>query len=64
MLQPIVGLVLDAHWAGEVVNGTRVYPLAAWQWGFATMLGWGLLALVLLAVAEETRCKPYEARSR
>jgi MFS family permease len=23
LLQPIVGLVLDAHWSGEVVNGTR-----------------------------------------
>ena len=46
-----------------MANGARLYPLAAYQWGFSLMLAWGLAALVLLAIARETRCQPFATRS-
>lgn len=58
LMQPLVGLVLDWRWTGRMVDGVRAYDIAAWQWGFAIMLAWGLVSLVLLAFARETYCKP------
>ncbi|HET7728668.1 MAG TPA: MFS transporter [Usitatibacter sp.] len=58
VMQPLVGLVLDQRWQGAMAGGTRVYAFADYQWGFAMMLGWGVLSLVLLAFARETYCKP------
>ena len=57
-MQPLVGLVLDARWTGRIVDGARVYDFAAYQWGFALMLAWGAVSLVLLAFLRETYCKP------
>ena len=57
-MQPLVGLMLDWRWDGRMAEGVRVYDFAAYQWGFATMLLWGLVSLVLLAFARETYCKP------
>lgn len=61
VMQPVVGLMLDRHWDGAMAGGARVYPLVAYQWGFSLMLAWGVLALVLLGLARETRCQPFEA---
>jgi MFS family permease len=61
VMQPVVGLMLDRHWDGAMAGGARVYSLAAYQWGFALMLGWGAVALALLAFSRETRCRPFEA---
>jgi MFS family permease len=58
LMQPLVGLVLDARWTGRTVEGVRVYDFAAYQWGFALMLAWGAVSLALLAFARETHCKP------
>jgi MFS family permease len=57
LMQPLVGFMLDRHWNGRVVDGARVYDFAAYQAGFAWMLAWGGLALVLLLFARETRCR-------
>jgi sugar phosphate permease len=57
LMQPLVGLVLDARWDGRIVEGVRVYDYAAYQWGFALLLAWGAAALVLFAFARETRCR-------
>lgn len=58
VMQPLVGFMLDHHWNGGVANGVRVYDFAAYQWGFSVMLIWSVVALVLLAFAHETHCKP------
>jgi MFS family permease len=60
LMQPLVGFMLDRHWGGEMAHGARVYDFGAYQWGFAMMFGWGALALVLLAFARETRCRPLD----
>jgi MFS family permease len=58
LMQPLVGVVLDARWTGRTVEGVRVYDFGAYQWGFALMLAWGAVSLALLAFARETHCKP------
>jgi MFS family permease len=58
LMQPLVGLVLDSRWTGRLADGVRVHDFAAWQAGFALTLGWGALALVLLAFTRETYCRP------
>jgi nitrate/nitrite transporter NarK len=57
-MQPLVGLTLDWRWDGRIADGVRVHDFAAYQWGFALMLAWGALSLVLLAFTRETYCKP------
>lgn len=56
-MQPLVGLVLDRHWAGVMANGARWYDFEAFQHAFSLMLVWGAIALVLIAFARETYCK-------
>lgn len=57
LMQPLVGLVLDARWDGRVVDGVRIHDFAAYQWAFSLMLVWGAISLVLLALARESHCK-------
>lgn len=56
-MQPLVGWVLDRNWGGRMVEGVRVYDFAAYQWGFALMLAWGAVSLVLLFFVRETYCR-------
>jgi hypothetical protein len=60
LLQPLVGWMLDRHWGGALVEGIRVYGQAAYQAGFALMVAWTVLALVLLCFTRETHCRPLE----
>ena len=39
LLQPAIGWILDRKWTGQMVDGVRVYDLAAFQTGFSLMLG-------------------------
>lgn len=57
LMQPLVGFVLDARWDGAMADGARVYSFAAYQAGFALMLGWAAVALVLLYFTRETYCR-------
>jgi nitrate/nitrite transporter NarK len=58
VMQPLVGFVLDRHWSGALAEGVRVYDAAAYRWGFAAMLVWCALALVLFAFTRESYCRP------
>jgi sugar phosphate permease len=62
LMQPLVGFMLDRHWEGAMAGGARAYGFAAYQWGFALMLVWGLAALALLAFTRETHCRPFDSR--
>ena len=48
VLQPAVGWMLDQKWQGQLQAGVRIYGFEAYQAGFAMMLVWLALALVLL----------------
>ncbi|MCW9049120.1 MAG: MFS transporter [Deltaproteobacteria bacterium] len=56
-LQPAVGWVLDRQWQGTMDAGTRIYELNAFRAGFSLMLVWGVLALICVAVSQETDCQ-------
>jgi sugar phosphate permease len=56
LLQPAVGWMLDRYWTGTLLQGVRVYDLAAYRAGFLLMLVWALLSLALLFLTRETRC--------
>ena len=43
LIQPLFGYILDRHWVGEMVGGTRYYPLEAFQQ--AIMLPCALMAV-------------------
>ena len=57
LMQPLVGFVLDRRWDGRLVDGVRVYDFSAYQAGFALILAWGALSLVLFAFTRETNCR-------
>lgn len=57
IMQPAVGWILDRYWTGELVNGGRIYDLAAYRAGFAFMLIWLGTALLLLIFVRETHCR-------
>ena len=58
VMQPAVGFMLDRHWAGAMAGGARLYDDTAYRWGFSMSFAWGVIALVVLAFARETHCKP------
>jgi hypothetical protein len=47
--------VLDARWAGAVVDGARTYPLEAYRAAFACCAGFVLAAALLSLLLQETR---------
>jgi MFS family permease len=63
IMQPLVGVILDRYWQGAMLNGKRVFDLASYQQGFAMILVWGALSLVLLVFTRETFCRQLDAKS-
>ena len=57
VMPPLVGWVLDRAWNGAMAGGARVYEFADYRAGFAPMLAWLALSLVLLAFTRETHCR-------
>ena len=60
-MQPLVGIILDRHWQGAMVDGKRVFDLASYQQGFSMILIWGVAALLLLMFTKETFCQQFES---
>jgi hypothetical protein len=56
-MQPLVGVVLDRHWAGALAGGVRAYDAGAYRAAFGMMLAWSALSIVLLAFTRETYCR-------
>ena len=57
LLQPLVGLILDKQWTGQVLHGVRVYSLSAYEAGFIPMMIWVFLSVLLLFFTKETHCR-------
>jgi MFS family permease len=57
LLQPAIGWILDKQWTGEVMNGTRLYSVHAFQAAFALIVLWSTLACVLIGLTKETYCE-------
>ena len=58
LLQPLVGLLLDRMWNGDVSGGIRIYDAIAFRIGFSGLLIWLLISVILLMVARESGCQP------
>ncbi len=57
LLQPGIGWVLDREWRGSITNSVRLYGVPEFQTAFLLIIGWSLLACVLLSLTKETDCK-------
>lgn len=57
IMQPAVGWVLDRNWDGAIEGGVRVYGFAAYRAGFSLMLVWLVIAIALVLLTRETRCR-------
>ena len=46
LFQPLIGRILDSHWQGVILHGSRVYSIGGYQAGFSSILfalGLGLI---------------------
>lgn len=60
VLQPLIGWLLDLNWAGETVDGARVYDAAAYAIAFTTLIAANVLGLVCAFGLKETYCRPLD----
>ena len=57
LLQPLFGYLMDLGWQGELLNGARVYDLAAWRHGLSVILACSLLGAFAAWRLRETHCR-------
>ncbi len=57
ILQPLVGGIMDYGWDGRLVDGVRLYSTANYQYGFAAMSAFVLMAFVVATLVRETYCR-------
>jgi hypothetical protein len=57
LLQPGIGWVLDRVWSGQALNGVRVYTTGNYQTAFLLVVGWCVLASVLISFTRDTGCR-------
>jgi MFS family permease len=55
LLQPLIGVLLDAGWLGETnYLGARAYGAQAWRDAFLLLLGWLTLSFACATLTRET----------
>ena len=64
LFQPLVGLLLDLAWAGQTVQGARVYDTAAYRSALSSLVVCGIGGFLCLLAVRETYCRPAEAETR
>lgn len=57
IMQPLFGWALDLRWEGLLIDGVKIYPLAAYQLGFLLCVGACLIALVGTLLMKESHCR-------
>lgn len=60
ILQPLIGLVLDAQWDGALEAGARAYAVGAYRYAFLAILASALAGLVAALALRETYAKPVQ----
>lgn len=58
LLQPLIGLLLDLQWDGQMAAGARVYAVDAYRWAFAVLPLVSLIGLAAALLTRETFCRP------
>jgi MFS family permease len=64
LFQPLVGLLLDLAWAGQTVQGARVYDTAAYRSALSSLVVCGIGGFLCLLAVRETYCRPAEEETR
>lgn len=62
IFQPLIGKLLDMHWAGQIVDGVRIYPESAYRFALATLPIGIFVAIILSLMIRETYCRLLEER--
>ena len=57
LLQPLVGWTMDRGWGGQLLNGSRIYDLAAWRSGMLIVALCALMGAIATWWIRETRCR-------
>ena len=58
LLQPVIGVILDFGWDGEMADGARLYATETYRLAFWTLIASGLLGVLCAALTRETQCRP------
>lgn len=56
-LQPVVGMLLDAHWAGKLAHGIRIYTPSDYSFALMIIPAALILVTVLSFFLKETHCQ-------
>ena len=59
LMQPLVGLLLDAGWDGRMAAGARVYTLEAYHSALLALPASTAIGIVTLIAVRETWCRPH-----
>jgi len=62
LFQPLLGWLLDLNWQGRLVDGARVYDLAAYRIAFIAIIIGCVIGLLCTLALRETYCKPLEEK--
>ena len=46
------------QWSGKLVDGVQAYGMPEFQTAFLMLVGWSILAIILLSLTTETHNKP------
>ena len=57
LAQPLIGLILDKMWQGEMLGTVRLYPLIAYQTALGILPLGMIIALIILPNIKETYCQ-------
>ena len=57
VMQPLIGLLLDRQWTGELANGARIYSAEAWVAAFSSLVVLAAAAIVAGLLLRETYCR-------
>jgi MFS family permease len=60
LFQPLVGILLDLAWTGEIAFGARVYHAEAYRLAFASLIACCAGGFLCLLAVRETHCRPQE----
>jgi MFS family permease len=64
LFQPLVGLLLDMAWAGQIAHGARVYDAGAYRLALTSLVVCCVSGCFCLLAVRETYCRPLEAADR
>ena len=55
LFQPLVGMLLDLAWAGQIAQGARIYDAGAYRLAFLSIVACGVIGTLCLMGVRETR---------